>query len=200
MQYHIQMGVLGAPKNRKTPYFWGSYSFNPRNTSNAGGGSWASQTRATRTGQDAATSAPGGKQSYLTELGTVVGGEFSAEFMAKPNGEEIWAAIRLLDVSGSVRFRYATTAHKSPDFLIGGGIMLEVKTPQSVRKIAKRLLEISEQFEGYPDEPKVGVLSLLNLDVDISDAIDIAQRFVDDGTLDTVYVIPKSGEIRRVER
>lgn len=137
--------------------------------------------------------------AYLSELGSACGGDFSAEYLARPDGEEIWAALRLLDVSESIRFRYATTEHKSPDFLVDG-VLLEVKTPQSGRKVTKRLLEIGRQFEGYPDVPKVGALSLLNLDTEVDDVVSIAQRFVDDGTLDVVYVIPKTGEIKRVER
>lgn len=137
--------------------------------------------------------------AYLGEIGSVCGGRFSAEYLAKPDGDEIWAALRLLDVSESIRFRYATAERKSPDFMVDGAL-LEVKTPQSERKITKRLLEIGEQFEGYPDEPKVGALSLLNLDIETDNAVSIARRFVDDGTLDVVYVIPKTGEIKRIER
>lgn len=44
------------------------------------------------------------------------------------------------------------------------------------------------------------MLSLLNLDIEVNEAIDIARRFVDDGTLDEIYVIPKSGEVIHVER
>lgn len=137
--------------------------------------------------------------AYLSELGSACGGRFSADFMARPDGDEIWAALRLLSVAGSVRFRCATAEHKSPDFLVDG-VLLELKTPQSERKVTRRLLEISRQFEGYPDEPRAGALSLLNLSVEVDSVVGVAQRFVDDGTLDTVYVIPKSGEVKRVER
>ena len=138
-------------------------------------------------------------EAYLKNIGDAAGGSFSAEFMAQPTGEEIWAAVQLSGTYGSVKFRYATSKHKNPDFLVDG-TLLELKTPQSERKITKRLLEISNQFAAYQGELKVGAISLLNLDVDADDVVAIVKRFVVDGTLDVVYVISKSGDVTKIER
>lgn len=136
---------------------------------------------------------------FFFHMGEACDCDFSAEFKAKPDGNELWAATRLARSCKSLRFRYATTQHKNPDFLIDG-TLVELKTPDSERKITKRLLSIPNQFVAYPDEPIVGALSLLRLDVSASDASDVAQRFIDDGTLDAAFVIPKDGEPIEVKR
>lgn len=135
--------------------------------------------------------------TYLTELGRVVDGEFSAEFKAKPNGEEIWAAIQLSSEYSNISFRYADYRMSSPDFLLDG-TLAELKTPQSRKKVTNRLKAISSQFDPYPDERKLGIISSLYLSGGEDYIIETAQRFVDDGTLDEVIIIGSGGILKRL--
>lgn len=132
--------------------------------------------------------------AYLENIGNVVGGKFSAAFMAQPNGDEIWGAIRLSSKYGSVVFRYADYASSSPDFLLGGALA-ELKTPRSRRKVTNRLASIGSQFDPYPDARRIGVVSNLYINSDDAYVIEVAQRFVDDGTLDEVIVIRSDGSL-----
>lgn len=137
--------------------------------------------------------------AFLTDMGEASGASFSAEFKARPDGNEMWAATRLARVCESLRFRYASTERRSPDFIIDGAIV-ELKTPDSSRKITKRLLGIPDQFSAFPDEPVIGALSTLHLDMETSEVVAIVQRFVDDGTLDKAFVIPRDDDPIAVKR
>lgn len=137
--------------------------------------------------------------AYLGEIGSVCGGRFSAEYLAKPDGDEIWGAIQLSDEYSSIRFRYADYSTSNPDFLLNGELA-ELKTPRSRRKVTNRLTAISSQFEPYPDERKLGIISSLHLSDDEDYIIETAQRFVDDGTLDEVIVIRSDGSTEHLRQ
>lgn len=126
-------------------------------------------------------------EAYLKDVGGAVGGSFSAEFMARPGGDEIWAAARLSSRYSSVTFRYASSEHKSPDYLLDGE-MAELKTPESMKKVRRRVNSIPSQFVHYPDEPVFGVVSTLytgNQD----EVVEMVTPFVEDGTLDRALVV-----------
>lgn len=135
--------------------------------------------------------------AFLSDMGDASGCDFSADFMARPDGDELWAASKLASEYGNIRFRYAARDTRNPDYLLDGK-MAELKTPLSRRKVTNRLVDISEQFVPYPEERKLGIVSTLHLDEEIDYVKDTSQRFVDDGTLDEVIIVRPSGEFIRV--
>lgn len=131
--------------------------------------------------------------AFLADIGDACGADLSAEFMARPDGNELWAAARLARRYRSIRFRYAASDTKNPDFLLDGELA-ELKTPESMKKVRRRTKGIPEQFAPYPDEPVFGVVSTLYS----GEPLEVLRRvrpFVEDGTLDKAVVITTSGLI-----
>lgn len=120
----------------------------------------------------------------LERIGESKGIVFVAEYMARPDGDEIWALTSV--AKERVYSLYATSEHKVPDGFVDG-VLVEVKTPESVKKIATRFKSGSEQFVAYPDEPKIVVMSLLKIPWAGAKAREIAERFIGDGTLDDAW-------------
>lgn len=128
---------------------------------------------------------------YLSAIGDAYGRAFTAEYMAKPSGEEIWAACKLPGVE-EVTFRYATRVEPSPDFLFDGS-MYELKTPRSIGKVRSRLADSVRQFEPHLGIPGRVVISMLRLDASDDDVSELARGFVEDGTLASVTVLRRDG-------
>lgn len=122
----------------------------------------------------------------LRKIGERSGVNFSAEYMAQPDGDEIWLASKI--AANDARFLYATREHKNPDAYIDG-VLTEFKTVQSARKLASRLKDAYEKFESYPGVDRVCAVSLLRYEGDTSLLKEVAERFIADGTLDNVYFI-----------
>ena len=122
----------------------------------------------------------------LAEIGESRGIDLSGEFMAQPDGDELWAVTKA--AKSRARMLYATREHRNPDAIIDGN-MTEIKTPRSVRKLPARLSEAAEQFGSYPDEPRRCAVSLLRLDDGRDDARKIADRFIADGTFSSIEFI-----------
>ena len=137
--------------------------------------------------------------AFLADMGDASGAGFSAEFMAKPDGNELWAATKLAGEFESIRFRYADYRSPNPDFLLDGE-MAELKTPSSRKKVTNRLSDIPRQFSPYPDERRVGIVSTIYLPDDVSYVKETSQRFVNDGTLDEVMVILPGGTTERLSK
>ena len=135
--------------------------------------------------------------AYLKDMGEASGSEFSAEFMARPDGNEMWAASKLAGEFEEIRFRYADYSSPNPDFLLDGE-MAELKTPSSRRKVTNRLSDIPRQFSPYPGKRRVGIISTMRLPDDVAYVTETAQRFVDDGTLDEVMLIGPDGSIEYI--
>lgn len=138
---------------------------------------------------------------FLSQLGNVYGIELTGErftnekgkcVAANPNGEELWIAVKA-GVSG--QFLYATAEHKCPDMLTQQGILVEFKTPKSESKINKLLLDAASKYEKYAGESRNAVLSMLGLPGADGAALDAAERFVRDGTLDSVWVLDEHGAL-----
>lgn len=129
---------------------------------------------------------------YLSSIGEAYGCRFSAEHLARPSGEEIWASCKLSGRYEEVLFRYARRTEKSPDYRFDGELF-ELKTPRSPGKIASRLTDAAEQFGPHPGEPRRVVLSMLELDADESDVIERAEGFVADGTFDVLGILRRDG-------
>ncbi len=132
-------------------------------------------------------------------MGDACGARFSGEFMAKPDGNELWAATKLAGEFKDIRFRYADYRSPNPDFLLDGE-MAELKTPSSRNKVTNRLSGIPGQFAPYPDERRVGIISTIYLPDDVAYVKDTSQRFIDDGTLDELLVIMPDGTVEHLSK
>lgn len=122
----------------------------------------------------------------LREIGDSAGVKFSAEYMAQPDGDELWLALRI--TKHDAHFLYATRQHKNPDAYVDG-VLTEFKTVQSARKLASRLKDAYEKFDSYPGVDKVCAVSLLRYEGEITPLGEVAERFIADGTLDNVYFV-----------
>ena len=126
--------------------------------------------------------------AFLRKVGEAKGITVTGEYGAKPDGDEIVDATAL--AKSSVMFRRERQDQHNPDVLLDG-LIVEIKTPKSRRKVTKRLLHAAVQFDAYPSEPKICLLSLLRLPAGF-DPTGVARRFVQDGTLDEIYVVDPS--------
>ena len=128
--------------------------------------------------------------AVVSAIGEAEGVRASCEYGALPNGDEVVAAMSL--ANESVVFRRELQGQRNPDVFIDG-VMMEIKTPESMRKVSKRLLHAAAQFDSYPAERKVCLLSTLRLPAG-SDPSGVARGFVEDGTLDEVVIVnPAAG-------
>ena len=126
--------------------------------------------------------------AYLSEVGRAFGCTFDAEYLAQPDGYEMWVAARVAD-KGEVLFKYATRAHKNPDAVING-ILWEIKSPRNAYKTADLLVEAAAKFESYPDNPPRAIVSCTRLTRGtVEEVIEGAQGFVDDGTFEEILVV-----------
>ena len=158
------------------------------------------RTGKTRGGYEATVAA------YLEDMGEASGIAISGTYRANPRGTfvfaepdgcEIWAATKLLGYESSVDF-LPSDRSLCPDARIDGGYA-EIKTPSSAGKTARRLKHASEQLAAVDGDVKRVYLSALL--VDDEDAMrSTAQRFVDDGTLDSVFMIHRDGTVERIEK
>lgn len=131
--------------------------------------------------------------AFLADMGDACGAKFSGEFMAKPDGNEMWAATKLASRYSSIRFRYAASNSKNPDYLLDGELA-ELKTPESMKKVRRRTKKIPEQFEPFPSEPVFGIISTIYTG-ESDEVLNRVRPFVEDGTLDKALVISPSGII-----
>lgn len=133
--------------------------------------------------------------AYLDSVGYSHNVPLAAEFMSKPDGDEIWAVLKIGDPAF---FLYAGTDHKYPDYE-SGGALFEIKTPKSRKKIRRLMREASEKFDEYPSKSKNCVLSILRVPESREDAFVAARDFVADGTFDSVTVIDVDGSVHVIE-
>lgn len=122
----------------------------------------------------------------FAKIGKAAGIELSGEFMAWPDGNELWAATRI--AKARAEMLYATREHKNPD-MVADGMIIEIKTPESSGKLRKRLLDAAEKFEAYPGVPKRCVVSLLRFEGDMDELLGIVRDFLADGTLDSIVIL-----------
>lgn len=136
---------------------------------------------------------------FLSLLGKEYGIDLSGEryanrkgkvVAADPNGEELWVALKGR-LSG--QFLYATPEHMCPDMRTADGSLVEFKTPKSKSKMNRLLLDASRKYDEYPNESHNAVLSLLRLPDAHDAALDAAERFARDGSLDAVEVLGANG-------
>lgn len=109
---------------------------------------------------------------------------------ANPDGDEIWASIIVASNYEESATFLPSDRSLTPDVKTANGFA-EIKTPRSVSKVARRLDHAAEQLRDATGSKTV-YLSLLRID-DEDAAIDIARRFVNDGTIDNIVIIHGDG-------
>ena len=133
--------------------------------------------------------------AFLRDMGEAAGIEISGAYtrnrrgktlFAEPDGNELWAASRLVGIEPSVEF-LPSDRSAYPDIRTRSGFA-EIKTPKKAGKTATRLKHAAEQLDAAGDGTKRVYLSALLVD-DAAAMMSTAKRFVDDGTLDEIYLI-----------
>ena len=132
-----------------------------------------------------------GKQYGISLSGSWGLGTKGKTVFALPDGNEVWAMLKAMDAGDEVVF-LPQERDLVPDVRTSRGYA-EVKTPRSVRKVADRLKHASEQLNVNGSSEGDVYLSLLRLGSEERRAIDVAQRFGDDGTIKNLRVIHSDG-------
>lgn len=142
--------------------------------------------------------------AFLRDMGEATGIEISGAYtrnrrgktlFAEPDGNELWAASRLVGIEPSVEF-LPSDRSAYPDIRTRSGFA-EIKTPKKAGKTATRLKHAAEQLDAAGDGTKRVYLSALLVD-DAATMMSTAKRFVDDGTLDEIYLIRLDGKVEPI--
>ena len=139
-----------------------------------------------------------GKQHGITLSGSWELGTNGKAIFALPDGNEVWAMLTAMDAGDEVVF-LPQDRDMAPDVRTSKGYA-EIKTPRSIRKVADRLKHASEQLDAYGSPDGDVYLSLLRFKSEEQAAIDVAQRFVDDGTIKSIHVIHGDGKVETIKR
>lgn len=134
-----------------------------------------------------------GKQYGISLSGSWKPGTKGKTVFAPPDGDEVWAMLEAMDAGDEVVF-LPQERDMIPDVRTSRGYA-EIKTPRSIRKVADRLKHASEQLDAIGSPDGDVYLSLLRLESEERRAIDVAQRFVDDGTIESIHVLRGDGTI-----
>ena len=144
--------------------------------------------------------------AFLRDMGDAAGIEMSGTYFrnsrgktvfAEPDGNELWAASRLTGIEPSIVF-LPSDRSVYPDIKTESGFA-EIKTPKKAGKTAARLKHAAEQLDAAGDGTKRVYLSALRVD-DIAAMKDTAKRFIDDGTLDEIFLMRPDGQIEPIEK
>lgn len=122
-------------------------------------------------------------ESYANDRGTVV--------YANPSGDELWIATRTVATEKKMTFLAQDRSFVS-DVMTTSGVA-EFKAPRSIGKVSRRLAHASEQIAASGGVEGSVYLSTLYLGDEEARAIEIAERFVSNGTLPTINVIDRAG-------
>ena len=139
-----------------------------------------------------------GDQYGINLSGSWTRGTKGKPIFALPDGSEVWAVLTAMGDGDEAVF-LTQERDMAPDIRTSGGYA-EIKTPSSVRKIADRLKHASEQLGAYGNRDGDVYLSLLRLKSDERGAIDVAQRFVDDGTIRNLHIVHAEGTIETLKK
>ena len=139
-----------------------------------------------------------GKQYGISLSGSREPGTKGKTVFALPDGNEVWAMLEAMDAGDEVVF-LPQERDMVPDVRTSKGYA-EIKTPRSIRKVADRLKHASEQLDAIGSPDGDVYLSLLRLESEERRAIDVAQRFVDDGTIENIHVIRGDGTIETLNK
>lgn len=139
-----------------------------------------------------------GKQYGISLSGSHEPGTKGKTVFALPDGNEVWAMLEAMDAGDEVVF-LPQERDMVPDVRTSKGYA-EIKTPRSIRKVADRLKHASEQLDAIGSPDGDVYLSLLRLESEERRAIDAAQRFVDDGTIENIHVMRGDGTIETLNK
>ena len=139
-----------------------------------------------------------GKQYGISLSGSREPGTKGKTVFALPDGNEVWAMLEAMDAGDEVVF-LPQERDMVPDVRTSKGYA-EIKTPRSIRKVADRLKHASEQLDAIGSPDGDVYLSLLRLESEERMAIDVAQRFVDDGTIENIHVMRGDGTIETLNK
>lgn len=139
-----------------------------------------------------------GKQYGISLSGSWEPGTKGKTVFALPDGNEVWAMLEAMDAGDEVVF-LSQERDMVPDVRTSRGYA-EIKTPRSIRKVADRLKHASEQLDAIGSPDGDVYLSLLRLESEERRAIDVAQGFVDDGTIENIHVIRGDGTIETLKK
>ena len=139
-----------------------------------------------------------GKQYGISLSGSCEPGTKGKTVFALPDGNEVWAMLEAMDAGDEVVF-LPQERDMVPDVRTSKGYA-EIKTPRSIRKVADRLKHASEQLDAIGSPDGDVYLSLLRLESEERRAIDVAQRFVDDGTIENIHVMRGDGTIETLNK
>lgn len=139
-----------------------------------------------------------GKQYGISLSGSREPGTKGKTVFALPDGNEVWAMLEAMDAGDEVVF-LPQERDMVPDVRTSKGYA-EIKTPRSIRKVADRLKHASEQLDAIGSPDGDVYLSLLRLESEERRAIDVAQRFVDDGTIQNIHVMRGDGTIETLNK
>ena len=139
-----------------------------------------------------------GKQYGISLSGSREPGTKGKTVFALPDGNEVWAMLEAMDAGDEVVF-LPQERDMVPDVRTSKGYA-EIKTPRSIRKVADRLKHASEQLDAIGSPDGDVYLSLLRLESEERRAIDVAQRFVDDGTIENIHVMRGDGTIETLNK
>lgn len=142
--------------------------------------------------------------AFLRDMGEATGIEISGAYtrnhrgktlFAEPDGNELWAASRLVGIEPSIEF-LPSDRSAYPDIRTRSGFA-EIKTPKKAGKTATRLKHAAEQLDAAGGGTKRVYLSALLVD-NMAAMRSTAKRFVDDGTLDEIYLIRPDGQVEPI--
>lgn len=139
-----------------------------------------------------------GEQYGISMSGSWSLGTKGKAIFALPDGNEVWAMLAAMDAGDELVF-LPQERDMAPDVRTPMGYA-EIKTPRSIRKVADRLKHASEQLDAYGNPDGDVYLSLLRFNSDDQAAIDVAQRFIDDGTIENIHVIHGDGTIETLKK
>lgn len=147
-------------------------------------------------------------ESWLEDVGKMYGMDIKGEFLlgeklysAIPDGYEIWAATRMRSSWKEIRFLGTDRRRKkgNPDLLVNGEYV-DIKTPESDGRIARRVNQGATQCRNRGQDEGIVLLSPLRLDGGYDRMDQISQERIDQGFADRVYVIESDLNITQLDK
>ena len=146
--------------------------------------------------------------AYIELLGRLYGMDIKGEFLlgekvhsAMPDGYELWAATRMRGLCSEMQFLGTDRRRKkgNPDLLVDG-VFIDIKTPESEKRIAKRINEGAAQCRNRGQAEGVVLLSPLRLDIGQNDIEGVAKKRIELGFADKVYLINSDLSVTELEK
>ena len=139
-----------------------------------------------------------GEQVGVKSSGSWITNANGKHIFAIPDGNELWVMLTAISKGDEVTF-LPQERDVIPDVKTGSGYA-EFKTSKSINKVTNRLQHSAEQIGAYGSQEGAVYLSLLRLAGDEHEAVSIAQRFVDDGTIQHLYIVHSDGAVELLKK